>query len=91
VPITGNNPNVATKFILNGTEASACPVILASGKPMSLAQGGHCILQVHFQPTATGSLSATVTAAEKALNGMAPACTVQSLSTHWRVLTYPKN
>ena len=79
VPSTGTNPSVATNFVVDENETSACPVVTASATPATLAAGSYCLFRIHFQPTTTGSLSGAVTLTDDSLNMTTPAYAMQSI------------
>jgi sugar lactone lactonase YvrE len=81
VPSTGVNPAISSSFTLNGSAASACPVLTASGaQPGSLAAGATCVLPISFQPAATGTIYGTLTLTDNNLNAAGPAYATQTIA-----------
>ncbi len=81
VPGTGVNPAISLNFTLNGSAASACPVLTASNsQPGSLAASATCILPISFQPAATGTIYGTLTLTDNNLNAAAPAYATQTIA-----------
>jgi sugar lactone lactonase YvrE len=80
VPSTGVNPGISSNFTLNGSAASACPVLTAgNSQPGSLAAGAACILPISFQPKATGTVYGTLTLTDSNLNAAGPGFATQSI------------
>ncbi len=81
VPGTGVNPAISSNFTLNGSAASACPVLTASSaQPGSLAAGATCILPISFQPPATGTVYGTLTLTDNNLNAAGPTYATQTIA-----------
>ncbi|MGA9127135.1 MAG: hypothetical protein WB425_03255 [Terracidiphilus sp.] len=80
IPLTGNNPSIATNFSLNDNGASACPVI-GSGfsEPGTLEAGASCLLPISFTPTTAGTLSGSLVLTDNNLNAAAPGYATQSI------------
>jgi large repetitive protein len=78
---TSNNPAISANFGLASGEASACPLIAqGSSQPASLAAGASCILQISFQPTASGTIYGALTLIDNTLNASAPAYATQTIT-----------
>ena len=81
VPSSGVNPAISSNFTLNGSAASACPVLTpSSAQPGSLAAGATCILPISFQPTATGTVYGTLSLTDNDLNVPGPAYATQTIA-----------
>jgi sugar lactone lactonase YvrE len=81
VPSTGMNPATSSNFTLNGSAASACPVLTASSaQPGSLASGATCALPISFQPATTGTVYGTLTLTDNNLNEPAPGYATQTIA-----------
>ena len=81
VPSTGANPAISANFALNGSAASACPVLTASSaQPGSLAAGASCVLPISFQPTATGTVYGALALTDNNLKATGPAFATQSIA-----------
>ena len=81
VPSTGSNPSISTSFILNSSEASACPVVSSgSSEAATLAAGTSCLLPVSFEPGSVGSLSGALTLTDNNLNAAGPNYATQTIS-----------
>jgi hypothetical protein len=82
VPATGNNPDVSGDFSVNWGAASSCPELTASSPhTATLAAGAECVLAVSFTPppTATGTLTGSLTITDTSLNAAAPNYATQSI------------
>jgi sugar lactone lactonase YvrE len=81
VPSTGMNPATSSNFTLNGSAASACPVLTASSaQPGSLASGATCALPISFQPATTGTVYGTLTLTDSNLNVPGPGYATQTIA-----------
>jgi len=81
VPGTGANPAISTSFTLNGSAASACPVVTAgAAQAGTLAAGATCVLSISFQPAATGTVLGALTLTNNNLNAAAPAYVTQTIA-----------
>ena len=73
VPSTGTNPSIPTSFVLNNSEASACPLVDAEDSAAgSLAPGASCQLSISFVPAAVGALSDSLLVTDNSFNAAAP-------------------
>jgi sugar lactone lactonase YvrE len=80
-PATGVNPEVSANFTLNGSAASACPMVTpGAAQPGTLAAGATCVLPVSFQPAATGTVYGTLTLTDSDLNAAGPAYATQAIA-----------
>ncbi|MEI9970292.1 MAG: choice-of-anchor D domain-containing protein [Terracidiphilus sp.] len=78
---TGVNPAISSNFTLNGSAASACPVLTASSaQPGTLAAGATCILPISFQPAATGTVYGTLALTDNILNAAGPTYSTQTIA-----------
>ncbi|QEE26922.1 hypothetical protein FTW19_02220 [Terriglobus albidus] len=69
IPGTGNNPSISAGFTWDSSVSGACPEISSgAGSAGTLAAGSNCTLSVSFTPTATGSISGSLTLTDNALN-----------------------
>jgi len=81
VPATGANPAIATNFALNGSAASACPMLTAgAAQPGTLAAGASCELAISFEPTAAGTVYGSIVLTDTDLNAAAPGYTTQTIA-----------
>ncbi len=81
VPGAGANPGVSTNFTLNGSAASACPVVTAgAAQAGTLAAGATCVLPISFQPAATGTVYGALTLTDNNLNAAGPAYATQTIA-----------
>jgi sugar lactone lactonase YvrE len=81
VPSSGNNPSIAMNFSLDGSTASACPLLESgSSAPGTLPAGAFCVLPISFTPAAVGALSGSLVLTDNNLNTAAPGDAMQSIS-----------
>ena len=81
IPVSGNDPSIATNFTLDQNAPSACPVVgSGSSQPGTLSAGASCVLPVSFTPTSAGNLSGSLALTDDNLNAAAPTYDVQSIS-----------
>ncbi len=69
IPSSGQNPSIATNFLLSSTASTACPAVTStSSSPGSLPSGQSCTLPISFAPQQVGSISGSLVATDTALN-----------------------
>ncbi len=78
---SGNNPSIATNFVLSGSGGSPCPMVSAGASTAgTLTARDSCTLSVNFTPLAVGALSGSLVLTDDNLNASAPTYASQSIS-----------
>jgi sugar lactone lactonase YvrE len=69
IPSSGNNPTISTNFTLGSAGGTACPVTGSSATfAGTLAAGTSCTLSISFVPSASGTISGSLTLTDNNLN-----------------------
>ncbi|WP_172838102.1 choice-of-anchor D domain-containing protein [Terriglobus roseus] len=90
IPISGNNPSIATNFSLNSTGTTACPLIgSGASNAGTLAAGASCQLSLSFAPTAAGNITGSLVLTDNNLNAAAPSYATQSIALSGTALELP--
>jgi sugar lactone lactonase YvrE len=81
VPISGNNPSMATNFTLNSSLPFECPLVSAgSSTAGTLGAGDFCLLPISFAPTTEGSISGALVLTDNNLNATGPGYATQNIA-----------